>query len=94
MYDRDYLKWAIPEPSVDATDPEGLLEGDEREAWNSGYECVLRVIRDEFMPDAAELTEPQVTEAVLIANNAWNKYCEYQGGVDKTIEWVRYRMAA
>lgn len=94
MYDRDYLSWAIPESSVGATDPQGLLEGDARDAWNDGYESVLNVIRGEFLAGKDEFSEGEVTEAVALANDAWNKYCEYQGSAVKAIEWVRHRMAA
>jgi hypothetical protein len=94
MYDRDYLKWAIPESSVDATDPQGLLEGDAREAWNDGYEDVLCVIRNEFLPGSVVFTEQEIAEAVFLANEAWNEYCGNQGDVDATIAWARNRMAA
>ena len=94
MYDRDYLKWAIPESSVEATDPQGLLEGDALDAWNDGYEDVLCVIREEFLPGSEEFTEQEVTEAVLLANEAWNEYCGNQGNTEETIAWVRARMSS
>lgn len=94
MYEREYLIRAIPESSVDATDPHGLLEGDARQAWNDGYESVLRVIRGEFLAEKGELSEDEVTEAVLLANDAWGEYCGNQGDVEKTIAWVRSKISA
>ena len=94
MYDREYLSRAIPESSVDATDPQGLLEGEKREAWNDGYESVLCVIRNEFLPGSDEFTEHEVTEAVLLANDAWDEYCGNQGDIEKTIAWVRSKISA
>lgn len=94
MYEREYLIRAIPESSVDATDPQGLLEGDSRQAWNDGYESVLGVIRGEFLAEKGELSEDEVTEAVLLANDAWDEYCGNQGDVEKTIAWVRSKISA
>ena len=44
-YDRESLNKAIPTATIDGTDPQGLLSGDEQREWNDGYEQVLAVIR-------------------------------------------------
>jgi hypothetical protein len=88
-YDREYLNKAIPQAIIDATDPQGLLSGDEQQQWNDGYEQVLDVIRTEFRAGQDEFTDDQISDAVAIASDAWDTYCRLQGDVAATIKAVR-----
>jgi hypothetical protein len=88
-YDRNYLETAIPEATIEGTDPQGLLEGDAQQRWNDGYEEVLSVIRAEFLAGQDEFTEGQITDAVFVASEAWNTYCGFQGDVAATLGAVR-----
>ena len=88
-YDRESLNKAIPTATIDGTDPQGLLSGDEQHEWNDGYEQALAVIRAEFRAGQHEFTEGQVMEAIAIASEAWDTYCGLQGDVAMTISAVR-----
>lgn len=87
-YDRAYLTEAIPE-----CDPANVGDGTqaEREEFAAKFDEVLDAIRAEFLPSQDGFTESQVTEAVHIASEAWDAFCERQGDVGTTRAWLAAR---
>lgn len=93
MYDRDYLQEAIPRASVNDVADGGFAGEADRQAFADGYNVVLDALRAGYLPGADELTEDQVNYAVQLASDAWCKYCEQQGDVERTLAWLRAELA-
>lgn len=89
MYDRTDLIKAIPDATYDVVG-DGTQE--ECQAFADAFNKVLDVLRSEFLAGQEELSEREITEAVCLANDAWNEFCGQDGDIDRTIEWVRTRI--
>lgn len=90
MYEREYLAKAIPNATPDAV---GDGTPEECEAFADAYNEVLDVLRTEYLPGVEEMTDEQVHSAVYLASQTWDKFCEQQGDVVRTLAWLRAELA-
>lgn len=90
MYEREYLTKAIPNATPDSV---GDGTPDECSAFADAYNEVLDVLRAEYLPGVEDMTDEQVHSAVHLASQTWDKFCEQQGDVARTLAWLRAELA-
>jgi hypothetical protein len=92
MYDREYLKTAIPDATAETVDTSGQATVGERQQFSDDFNRVLSVLRIEYRFGTDKLDEAEVNEAVSLGCEAWDYFCAQQGDVGHTLCWLRARL--